>query len=219
MDGVKLQTIVYKGYAKAAVRIGLSFNQFRPTSANTPLSNALAAILAAFDSSNQYTFKSPNEYGDPIWIVLADGTLLKEGDYLVGNNGLNANTYFIAAKQPLLPILAIDCNGQIKIDRQIAPISVGTQSYGGMNDNNAQTILGNNVKWPASILLGGRSQSSTGLPAGVKNAAWRILLPPSVPVVIQSDDIITDNLNRRFSIEAAELTDLGWRIQAQEIHA
>lgn len=221
MDGIHLQSLIYKGYARAATKIGLAFDQFRPLSAALPLGNKVATVNMAVDSGKEYTFTSPNEYGDPTWLALIDDATVQTGDYLVGNNGgLSTSTYFIAGKQFLLPVLAIECNRQLKIERQITPISVGAQNYGGMTDGNALPLLGNSTHlWPASILLGGRSQNGAGLPAGVKNAGWKILLPPSVPVTIQSSDIITDDLNRRYAIESAELTDLGWRIQAQEIHA
>jgi hypothetical protein len=73
--------------------------------------------------------------------------------------------------------------------------------------------------WPASILLGGRAQQSgNGLPSAVQQAGWKILLPPSVPVVLNAGDIATDDLGRRYALIAAELTDLGWRCMAQEVH-
>ncbi|HHW4685713.1 MAG TPA: hypothetical protein ACQGQG_10560 [Xylella sp.] len=65
--------------------------------------------------------------------------------------------------------------------------------------------------------MAGKSQAAIGLPADVKNSGWRLLLPPFVPVVVRSGDIVTDDLGKRYAIEGAELTDIGWRINAQEV--
>ena len=41
----------------------------------------------------------------------------------------------------------------------------------------------------------------------------------NVGVTIQPSDIVTDDLGRRYLVGAAEQTDAGWRIDAQEAHA
>lgn len=215
MDGPTIQARVYAGYAKAANVIGLPYQQYRPLTANAPLGNLIATIKAAFDSTPSYKFTTPNEYGDPSWFGLINDATVLTGDYLIGTGDVK----FIAGKQFLLPVIAIDCNSSVKITREAAPTAVGAIGYSG-NQSSQETIIlgGAGVLWPASILLGGRSQQGVGLPAGVKNAGWRILLPPSVPVVIMVGDIVTDNLGRRFAIDGAEFTDLGWRITSNEIH-
>lgn len=215
MDGPTIQARVYAGYAKAANVIGVPYQQYRPLTANAPLGNLIATIKAAFDSTPNYKFTTPNEYGDPSWFGLLNDASVQTGDYLVSATDIK----FIAGKQFLLPVVAIDCNSSIKITREIAPTSVGAIGYSGNQASQETIILGGaGALWPASILLGGRSQKSINLPAGVNNVGWRILLPPSVPVVIMAGDIVTDNLGRRFAIDGAENTDLGWRITANEVH-
>ena len=219
MDGPTLQARVYAGYAKAANVIGLPYNQYRPLSANAPLGNLVATIKAAFDSSPNYNFKTPNEYADPLWMALINDATVQTGDYLVGT-GANIDTKFIAGKQFLLPVIAIDCNRSIKITRENAASAVGAIGYSGNQPTNETDILGGaGNPWPCSILLGGKSQVGVGLPADVKNVGWRILLPPSVPIQILPGDIATDDLGRRYAIEGPELTDLGWRISATEVHS
>ena len=221
MDGPTIQSRVYAGYAKAAKVIGIAYDQYRPLSASAPLGNKLATVKMAVDSGKQYTFTSPNEYGDPTWLALIDDATVQTGDYLVGNNGgLNTNTYFIAGKQFLLPVLAIECNRTVHITRQQAQTGVGAVGYSGSLPSQEVDVLGTaSAMWPASILFGGESQQATGLPAGVKNSGWRVLLPPSVPVTIKAGDIVTDDIGRRYAVDGAELTDLGWRINAQEVHS
>ena len=221
MDGPTIQQRVYAGYAKAARVIGIAYDQYRPLSALSPLGNKVATVKMAVDSGKEYSFTSPNEYGDPTWLALIDDATVLTGDYLVGNNsGLNVNTYFIAGKQFLLPVLAIECNRSIKITRQQPVTAVGAVGYGGMVSTNEVDVLGTTgAFWPASILLGGRKQPAAALPAGVQNAGWRVLLPPSVPIAIMYGDIVTDDLGLRYAIDAAELTDLGWRINCNEVHS
>ena len=46
-----------------------------------------------------------------------------------------------------------------------------------------------------------------------------MMLPPSVPITIQAGDIVIDDLGRRYAIEGAELTDMGYRITTNEVHS
>lgn len=216
MDGPTIQTRVYAGYAKAAKVIGLPFSLYRPLTANSPLGNLVGTLKAAMDSTPDYKFKKPNEYGDATWYALIDDATAQAGDYLVNANG----TYFIAGKQFLLPVIVVECNRTAKITRQQAQTGVGAVGYGGNVPSQEVDVLGApGAFWPASILFGGKSQQGVGLPAGVNNIGWRILLPPSVPITIKAGDIVTDDLGRRYAIDGAELTDLGWRINAQEVHS
>lgn len=217
MDAATIQAKIYAGRAKAAQRIGLDCNQFRPLSATAPLGNQVGALKAAFNSGDN-TYRAPNLPGDAIWYGDLDGRLTQPGDYLV--RVADGQTYYIAAQQQLLPIVVIECNRTVKITRQQAQTSVGAVGYGGNVPSQEVDVLGApGAFWPASILFGGKSQQGVGLPAGVKNIGWRILLPPSVPITIKAGDIVTDDLGRRYAIDGAELTDFGWRINAQEVHS
>ena len=215
MDGPTIQARVYAGYAKAAQVIGLSFNLYRPLNAGSPLGNLIGTLKAALDSTPSYSFKQPNEYGDPTWFALINDATTQAGDYMQNASGI----YFIAGKQFLLPVIVVECNRTVKITREQAVTAVGAVGYGGNQPSQEVDILGaGGSLWPASIQLGGRGNRGTGLPAGVKNTGWRVLLPPSVPVNILAGDIVTDDLGKRYVIEGVELTDLGYRITAQEVH-
>lgn len=215
MDGVTLQSKIYGGYSKAANKIGVPYNLYRPTNAFLPL-GFISTLNAAFSATPNYKFSKPNEYGDPVWVALLNDATTLTGDYVIGNN----EKYFIAGKQFLTPVLAVECNRAIKIVRQIAETNVGAVSYGGMVPSKEVEILGTtNNFWPASILIGGKSQKGLNLPADTKQAGWCVLLPPSVPIIITYGDIIIDDLGRRYVVESSELTDLGWRIGAVEQHS
>lgn len=215
MDGQKLHGLIYKGRGKAAKRIGLPCNIFRPINALSPLSNLIGTIPIAFNSGDLKYLRA-NEYNDPIWYADYDGTQTQPGDYL--QRVSDGKLWFVAAQQQLLPVLATDCNGSISIRRQPAATGFGKQSYSGII--NPQFVLGSATsRWPASILIGGRALAAIGLPADVKESGWKILLPVSVPIAIQAGDQLLDDMARTFWVESAEMTDLGWRLVTNEAHA
>ncbi len=212
MDGATLQARIYSGYAKAALRIGTTFSLYRPTTATNPIATPtlLGALLASFNAMDM-KYGKPNPYGKPMWYCLADGSQLQEGDYLVSAD----MTYFIAAMQPLLPILAVDCNRVVTAFRPQQQTGVGAVGYGGNTAQN-ETVLASG--FPASILQGTKGErGDTKLPGDVRNPWWTILLP-NIPggVVMRTDDVLTDDLGRRYTISSAEQTDLGWRLTALE---
>lgn len=215
MDGAKLHSLIYKGRAHAAARIGLPCQVFRPINATAPLTNQVARLNVAFNAADP-TYKKPNLYGKPIWYADMDGRQTLPGDYLVRISD-NA-VWFVADQQQLLPIVAISCNGWVKVRRQAPATTFGAGPYSGVI--NPAYILGSvDAPWPASILMGGRALASIGLPADVKEGGWRILLPPSVPIEIEAGDRLDDDLARSFYVESAELTDMGWRLTVNEVHA
>lgn len=211
MDGATLQARIYRGYAAAAQRIGQQYAQYRPGGAGDPLSAAIGTLPVSFNAEDM-TYARPNAYGKALWYALLDGTQTQPGDYLDGPGG----TFFIAAQQQALPILAVGCNAKVRISRMTAPTAAGAVGYGGVIESQAVDVLSN---WPASILIGGRSDKIVSTAMSVKSSGWQILLPPSVPIAINQGDVLHDDLGRRYAVYAAELTDLGWRLNANEEHA
>lgn len=217
MDGATIQQRIYAGRAKAALRIGQTCRQYRPLTADAPLGNMIGLIFAAFNAGDS-TYKVPNLPGDPIWYADLDGRATQPGDYLV--RATDGATWYISAQQQLLPIVTIECNRSVRITRQVPVTEVGAVGYGGNAKPNEVDVLGNaGALWPASILQGGRKQTGVALPGGTAQAGWKVALPPSVPIVIAAADILTDDLGRRYVIDGAELTDMGWRLTTNEVHS
>lgn len=228
MNGEQIQAKIYAGRAKVALRLGLDYRVMRPNQAANPLSNQIAVFKAAFNAGDDI-YRSADRAGNAVWHGDFDGRQTLPGDYLVRVS--DGQTYYIASQQQLLPIVCIDCNRNVRISRA-APLGaagvVGVVGYSGICDAPGESIdvIGINpasnggtfVGWPCSILFGGRSRTAIGLPGDVHNSGWRILLPPSVPGVLYAGDIVVDDLGKRYVIEGAELTDMGWRIDAQEGH-
>jgi hypothetical protein len=213
MDAARIQSLVYKGRGKAALRIGLLCDVIRPVEGD-PRMNVVATIHAAFNARNPNYIK-PNLYNYPVWFGDFDGSVTCPGDYLVRKS--DGQIWFIAAQQQLLPIVLVNCNRALQLLREPAAAGVGLQPYSslaGITPPEPET----SQTWPCSILIGGRTQAGAGLPSDVKQAGWKILLPPSFQLTVEAGDILLDDLERRFAVESAERSDLGWRLIANEVH-
>jgi hypothetical protein len=212
MDGATLQNRVYYGYTQAALRIGLTFSQYRPLTASTALGagNLLRTMPASFNAQDM-KYGTPNGYAKPTWYCVADGRLLKVGDYLTAASG----TFFIAAMQPLLPILAVECNRTVTIYRPQQQAGVGALGYGGNTQSNQTAVV---TAFPASLLIAAKAErNAVNLPGDGRSVSQMMLLPP-IPggVLIMDDDIVEDDLGTRYLIFGTELTDLGWRCTVME---
>ncbi|KVC81389.1 hypothetical protein [Burkholderia ubonensis] len=211
MDSATLQNRIYKGYGKAALRIGPIYSQYRPTSASNPIaSGTLLGTLNASFNAMDMTYGRPNVYGKALWYALVDGTQTKIGDYLINA----AQTFFIAAMQQTLPILAVECNRTLNVLRPFQQSGVGATGYGGDTAAGETPLM---TGWPASVLQGTKGEKNeVNLPGDVRNPWWQILLPAFAGVTLRTADIITDDISRRYTISSAELTDLGWRCTAMQ---
>lgn len=204
-----VQAKLYAGYKKAAARLGAPYQFYRPLSATAPLSTLLLTQNAAL-SPKSYGFEKMAKHADYDWCGMFDGTLTRTGDYLVGVDG----TFFIGSQFLNLPIMTVKCNRTLRILRPQQQSGVGAVGYGG-NIDAVETVLMQD--WPASVLAGTKGdKSEANLPGDVKSAWWAILLPSFAGVLLRSDDIITDDLDRRYVVSSAELTDLGWRLTAMQ---
>jgi hypothetical protein len=223
MNGAILQQKIYGGYARAAQCIGAPCTVYRPGSALNPIvpGNVVATLAASFNAEDM-AYQKPQTYGKAIWYCLADGAQVRVGDYLASAG----NTFFIAATQMNLPILAVKCNRSVRIGRMPVENGPGYAGYSGVVQSEETDVLGTSGPqgsfasgWPASILLGGKADADNDLPSSVKEGGVVILLPASVPVAIVESDILQDDLGRDYAIAATELSDMGWRILATEEHS
>lgn len=211
MDAAKLKEKVYIGYGKAAKRIGYSAQQYRADSAFDPLQTVVLQTLPASFTTN-FTYSAPNKYGQATWLGVFDGREFVPGDFLVSPQD---GTFFVAAMQTTLPIYCVQTNRIIKVLRTTQePGNVGLQGYGGTTAANELAIMSG---WPASILQGTKGEkSSLNLPADAKTPWYAILFPAYPGITLRTSDIITDDIERRYVISSAELTDMGWRVTAMQ---
>lgn len=217
MNAAGINAKIYAGRSKVALRLGVDYVVYRPNQAANPLSNQIATIKAAFNAGDS-SYKSPNMPGDAYWYGDFDGRITQPGDYMI-HTANPSDMKFIAAQQSLLPIVLVDCNTYVRVVRQAPTSAVGAVGYGGAVAANEVPVLGAvDSMWPASILQQGKQRAGLDLPSGAVQAGWRILLPPSVPAPILAADMVVDANGRRFLVNAAETTEMGWRINATEVH-
>jgi hypothetical protein len=214
MDAATIQARLYAGYGQAAVRLGGSFDIYRPTGPLYPLSlaNKVGETLAVFTvAESGYNFERGASYKDVLFDGLLDGSQTKVGDYLVSEG---QGTYFVAAQQPLLPILCVLCNHTLAISAPGPAASFGAQSAYGGTDLADETLVAGG--WPASVIFDARGRAAeVGLPTDLPSPYFVILVPAAWQD-IRSSQFVTDEHGRRYTIGASERTALGWRVFAQQ---
>jgi hypothetical protein len=206
MDGATLQQKIYSGYGMSAQRIGKTALQYRPVSAMAPINTVIGTLPVSFTQNLEYS--KFNTYANATWTSLHDGSLTLPGDYLVTEDG----TWFIAAQQPILPILTVGCNRVINVLRVTQPEGFGVVGYSGDTPATETAIM---AGWPASILQGTKGEKNPAQLPGDERTPWLVILVPEfVGIVIRNGDIITDDIGNRYVVSSPELSDLGWRITA-----
>jgi hypothetical protein len=227
MDAAQIQAKIWYGYAKSAGFIGSTYKFYRPGTPPPPVDqtswdasgsnwdaggnwdqpgNFLFALPVSLNAEDM-TYKKPRGYAKATWYALVDGTNLQVGDYFIGPMG----TFFIAAMQSLLPILAVQCNRVVSVFRPQIVTGVGAQGYGGNTTANETPVIQGR---PCSILQGTKGEKAEGNLPGDTRAPWWVILMPYAGADILMDDIITDDLGRRYVVSSAELSALGYRITA-----
>ena len=214
MNAAQINAKIWAGRAKAAAKLGRTFNVFRPLSAMAPLGNHVGTLPVALNAADN-TYSRPNLYGKPIWFADMDGSQVLVGDYLV-NASDQTEIYFVTTLQPLLPISVVSCNATLSIYRPTTTTgTVGAGAYGGETLATDTQLV---AAFPASILQGSKGDKSLiNLPGDVRTPWWAVLLP-SIPGVAQlmNDDIAFDQNNKRLKLSSCEYTDMGWRVTAVE---
>ena len=209
MDSATIQARIWRGYAKSAQVLGANYQFYRPAGTYP---GAETVSLPVSLNAEDMKYGKPNKYGKATWYALVDGTSVQVGDYFIGPQG----TFFIAAMQPLLPILVVECNRTISLSRPQAQSGKGAQPYSGMTAAD-ETPYATGV--PCSILQGTKGEKSDAdLPGDVRSPWWTVLLPGSVGR-IQRGDLIIDDEAQRYMVSSNEQTDLGWRLTAMSAMA
>lgn len=200
-----IQSQIWNGYGEAAAVLGSPYLFYRPAGGQFVGDELFTRPVAL--NAEDMKFSRPNKYGKSTWYALLDGNGVAVGDYFIGQLG----TFFIAAMQPLLPILAVECNRTVTLSRVAPETGVGAVGYSGMTAENEIPFAS---AVPCSILQGTKGEKNeVGLPGDTRLPWWSILMPASVGSV-NYGDLIIDDLERRYIVSSAELTDLGYRITA-----
>jgi len=234
VNAALLQARVYSGYAKAALRIGYTYSIYRPQGTSAPLSSGylIGTTPAAFTShkAGQFNFDKPDDLHDrPFYHALLDGSLVQVGDFLVAPPvtgpeipPVAIGPFYIAAKDPLTPILAVRCTRTITISAPgPSQTSAGYTpgSYAGtIIETGASNVAPLIVDWPASILQGSRNIKETVLPGDLGAGRWVMMLSAPPGVTLTQGMLIADDLGNNYGVQTAELTPRGWLLAAESTH-
>lgn len=207
MTPVLLQDRVQHGLGVAARRIGSIHEVMRPRGDGPPLAraNRVMRLHASFNAEDQ-SYRKPQTYGRALWWGVFDSAETRSGDYLVGADA----TYFVAAQQALLPVQCVRTNRVVTVWRPLGAGGAGASKYGGVQELACERLI---ERWPASILVRGAGGSGT-LPGQAGAGSWIVLLP-RLPVALRPADLLRDEMDQGYLIEAAEESDLGWRLIAK----
>lgn len=212
MDAATLQAKVYRGYGKAAQRLGYSFAVYRASSTANPTAAGnlvVSALPATFTiaTTQDFNFHRSSDREGADFHVLADMTGLKVGDIFVHPA---FGTYFLVGLDPLLPPRAVKATQTVSVTRPAPRAGFGANPYGGSVPATETPVMTGG--WPAAILtVKARGEGAeVNLPGDVRTPGYTIYLPYFPGTLLRSSDIVVDSLGRRFIMSSAELTDQGW---------
>jgi hypothetical protein len=200
---------ISRGMGIAAKRLGGRCDLYRPTGPGQPIvpDNRVLQLPASFNAQNP-SYAKPNGYGRAVWFGVFDSAYTRSGDYLAGDEGV----FFVAAQQPLLPVLCVRTDRTVSISRPGGAAASGVNPYGGVTAATLQPVISG---WRVAIQAY-RGGEAGPLPSDPRIPFWMLLLP-LLPVPLQTADLVNDDLGRTFMISAAEQSELGWRCIIQQM--
>jgi hypothetical protein len=136
---------------------------------------------------------------------------MRPGDYLVRADG---GIWFVAALLPMQAPLCVRTLRRVSFARPSGPVSAGTNSYGGVNRGTASEVLDS---WPAAMATSGSAgQIELATATTLPQAVWSVLLPSLEWLALLPGDTMSDDLGRAGVVEAAECSELGWRLAVRQ---
>ncbi|WP_419729531.1 hypothetical protein [Lichenicola sp.] len=196
------------GLARAASIVGASHLLYRPTSATTPVAGTpLATLFCAFDVRPDFRLISTAQPGHSYASLLADPTMVQQGDYLVGDE-----IHFVAKVEPLRAALCVLCDQTVDFLNTAVATTAGSNGYGGRTSDTDLVVA---QGWPVSMAARNRAgQDITKLPSDTKAAYYEVLVPP-IPNVFLTFGMRLQDVNlQSYEIISAELSPFGWRLVA-----
>ena len=203
MDGARLQTLIYAGYGKEAAKIGTDYALYRGSAMNpTQGGNYYGTLPCAFIADAKASVA--NKYQTPTWILRADGSQLEVFDILVGDFG----TFYVASKQPNLPMEAVRCNATVSVGR----VSYATDPVSGVLMPVVTNYADGLPMFKQFRREDIRRDATTGEEIGNAVTHWRAFLPlPNG--AMQQGDLIIDEASIKYTVDAPDFTSAGYAAQ------
>ncbi len=210
MNADHLQDRLYWGLNRLANKLGRITDAYRTAGNWDPLnrSNRFLQLPAAF-SRVDGDFSQPVGYEVAVWRGYFDASYTRVGDYLVHKD----EVWYIAAQQSLLPIVCVKTNRIISISRQVTPTTASSTIPAV-----ASTSINVISQWPSSVLgTATEGRPISGLPGDTRIPTATVLLPSIHGQILLPADVVTDELGTSSIVVAAELSELGWRLNVRAV--
>jgi hypothetical protein len=205
MDGAKLQDRLQRAAGRSAEIIGETCDLYRPQDASCPISpsNRILRLKCAFMPLGG-SLRRPVLQSQALWQGLFDSAYTQPGDLL--RRSRDGAIFFVAAQQPLLPVLCVRALRLVTIKRSATANQAGLNLYGGVISATEVTIA---EAWPASMApLASQGTADANITAGITAGAWQVLLPSSLKLELRTTDHLFDDQGRVGVIASAETSDL-----------
>jgi hypothetical protein len=206
MNAAQLQDCLHRAAGRSAAIAGETCDLFRPTDPMHPLSptNRILRLHAVFLPIGG-GLRRPVQQNQLVWEGLFDAAYTRPGDIL--RRARDGAVFYIAAQQPLLPVLCVHALRIITITRPSTANVAGLNLYGGAIAATQTTIA---EGWPSAITsLATQGTGQAGLAAELATGTWQIQLPTSLKLQLRTTDRISDDQGRIGIIASAETSDLG----------
>ncbi|HQT38370.1 MAG TPA: hypothetical protein PK231_03020 [Acidocella sp.] len=215
MSGANLEALYDLGYSLSAGVLGTPYAQYRASSANNPTdaANLVGTIDAWLTTDPALKGTKPPQYGKPDWFAAIERAGLQAGDYLIGQNG----TFIVNSLLYPQPVALWWCNRIIGVTRPTIGNVAGVSPYSGDTTASQEPVM---AGWPCFQTMVG--SGSTGKPTGMKlpsDAQFPLVvfrLSLAAPLA-QFNDVITDDLGRRYYAHMVDQLPLGYTITAQQV--
>ena len=212
MQADKLSNKVWRGLGMAARVIGEKTDAYRPTDSADPLrpANRFLQLPASFSRPRLRTARAGG-YGEALWEGVFDAAYTRPGDYLVRADGA---IWFVAAQPSIQAPMCVRTLRRLSFARPSGTVSAGANTYGGVVSGTASAVL---TGWPAAMAQpGATGQNELATTTALPQAVWSVLMPPLEWLALLPGDTMTDDLGRAGVVNAAEYTDLGWRLVVRQ---
>jgi len=119
MSASSIQRQIDNAHKKVGKKLGYNYGLYRPLDSNVDVisdRNLIKYMKATVTLNDNYTMQVANTRWDaPMWVLYSETEDLQMGDYLYSEEA--GRTFFVLNKQPHLPVLAIEANTRINIQR------------------------------------------------------------------------------------------------------
>ncbi len=214
MSGASFEPLYDLGYSLSAGVLGTPYQQLRPSGPDNPTSGPPVATLNMWVTTDPgLNGKKPPQYGKPDWFAAIERSGLEVGDYLIGEKG----TFIVNNLLYPEPVALWWCNRTINVTRPSLGNVAGVSPYSGDTSAAQEPVLSG---WPCFQTMVG--SGSTGKPTGMKlpsDAQFPLVvfrLSLGAPLV-QFNDVLNDDLGRRYYVHMVDQTPLGYTITGQQV--